>query len=173
MQEDRKGKLKAQLEDEKNYQDFEFAKLRKQLDEQKTLIGNQRKLLNQLQCLNQVTQAGITQSSQELASRVREKQNLSMQINDKVREQEKISKRHNYLQNEIKNCIPTKVGPDGQLIQKYQPEDITILPDQHKVYHEATGTYANINEHKVRSWNAMFSKKKNPIEYDQIKEDKE
>jgi len=55
MKEDDKGKLKATLEDEKRDQDFQFAKLRKQLDEQKELIGNQRKLLNKLQVLNEVT----------------------------------------------------------------------------------------------------------------------
>lgn len=40
MKEDEKGNLKATLENEKHEQDFEFAKLRKQLDEQKDLIGN-------------------------------------------------------------------------------------------------------------------------------------
>ena len=120
-----------------------------------------------------MTQAGITQSSQELAAKLREKNSLSMQINDKLRDQEKITKRHNYLQNEIKNCIPTKPGIDGQMVQKYSPDDVTILPDQHRVYHEATGTYANINKHKVRSQHAMFSEKKNPVNYDTIKENHE
>ena len=48
MKEDEKGTLKATLETEKKHQDFEFSKLRKQLDEQSTLIANQRKLLNKL-----------------------------------------------------------------------------------------------------------------------------
>jgi len=60
-----------------------------------------------------VTQAGITQSSQELASKIREKQALSLQINDKSREQNKLQLRHNYLSNEIKNCIPSKKNADG------------------------------------------------------------
>jgi len=74
MKEDDKGKLKATLEDEKRDQDFQFAKLRKQLDEQKELIGNQRKLLNKLQVLNEVTQGCMTQSATDLANKVREKQ---------------------------------------------------------------------------------------------------
>lgn len=40
MKEDEKGNLKTTLENEKNGNDFEFSKLRKQLDEQKALIGN-------------------------------------------------------------------------------------------------------------------------------------
>ena len=55
MKEDEKGNLKTMLENEKNANDLEFSKLRKQLDEQKALIGNQRKLLNKLQVLNEVT----------------------------------------------------------------------------------------------------------------------
>ena len=80
--EDEKGTLKACIENEKKEQDAEFAKLRRQLDEQKTLISNQRKLLNKLQVLNEVTQGAITQSSQELANKVKEKNSLSLQIND-------------------------------------------------------------------------------------------
>ena len=94
-----------------------------------------------------------------------------MQINDKLRDQEKITKRHDYLQNEIKNCIPTKPGADGAMVLKYSPEDVAILPDQHRLYHEATGTYANINKHKVRSQHAMFSEVKNDIVYEKIRED--
>lgn len=90
MKEDEKGTLKATLENEKREQDLEFMKLRKQLDEQKTLIGNQRKLLNKLQVLNEVSQGCITQSAQDLATKTREKQSLSLQINDKQREQEKL-----------------------------------------------------------------------------------
>ena len=57
---------------------MEFSKLRKQLDEQKALIGNQRKLLNKLQVLNEVTQGCITQSSAELANKTREKQGIAL-----------------------------------------------------------------------------------------------
>ena len=48
MKENEKGNLKAALEVQKNEHDLEFSKLRRQLDEQKSLIGNQRKLLNKL-----------------------------------------------------------------------------------------------------------------------------
>ena len=48
IKEDEKGTLKATLETEKHQQDAEFSKIRHQLDEQKTLISNQRKLLNKL-----------------------------------------------------------------------------------------------------------------------------
>ena len=99
------------------------------MDEQKTLIGNQRKLLNKLQVLNEVTQGCITQSSQDLATKNREKQSLSIQISDKTRDQDKLKKRHNQLQNDIKNCIPSKTGNDGQSVQRYHPDTVTILPD--------------------------------------------
>ena len=86
MKEDEKGSLKATLENEKQQKDAEFSKLRQQLDEQKSLIGKQRKLLNELQVLNEVTQGYITKSSLELATKNREKENLSIQINDKTRD---------------------------------------------------------------------------------------
>ena len=79
--------------------------------------------------LNEVTQQGITNSAGELASRRKESQALSVKIDDKHRDQEKLRKRHNYLENEIKNCIPTSVGPDGQLVQRYHPDEVAILPD--------------------------------------------
>ncbi len=40
MKETEKGNLKAAYEDQKNEHDLEFSKLRRQLDEQKSLIGN-------------------------------------------------------------------------------------------------------------------------------------
>ena len=40
-----------------------MSKLRKQLDDQKGLIGNQRKLLNQLQVMNEYSQGDITKSA--------------------------------------------------------------------------------------------------------------
>lgn len=106
MKEDEKGNLKTTLENEKNGNDFEFSKLRKQLDEQKALIGNQRKLLNKLQVLNEVTQGCITQSSAELANKMREKQTICLSIDDQHREQGKLKKRHNYLETKIQSCIP-------------------------------------------------------------------
>ena len=53
-------------------------KLRKQLDDQKNLIGNQRKLLNQLQVMNEYSQGDITKAAQELAKKGHEKENLSL-----------------------------------------------------------------------------------------------
>ena len=86
-------------------------------------------MLNKLQVLNEVTQQGITHSAQELASRRKESQALSIKIDDRNRDQEKLRKRHNYLQTEIKNCIPVVPGPDGQPMQRYHPDSVTILPD--------------------------------------------
>ena len=85
--------------------------------------------MNKLQVLNEVTQQGITNSAQELGNRRKESQGLSVKIDDKNRDQEKLRQRHSYLQNEIKNCIPTSVGPDGQLVQRYHPDEVAILPD--------------------------------------------
>ena len=48
MKEDEKGALKATLESEKSAMDFEFNKLRVQLDHQSKLISDQRQLLNKL-----------------------------------------------------------------------------------------------------------------------------
>ena len=63
MKEDQKGTLKATLDTEKRQIDSEFNKLRVQLDQQSTLISDQRQLLNKLQVLNEVTQSGITHSA--------------------------------------------------------------------------------------------------------------
>ena len=69
MKEDERGNLKATIENEKQEQDVEMNKLRKQLDDQKNLISNQRKLLNQLQVMNEYSQGDITKTAQELAKR--------------------------------------------------------------------------------------------------------
>ena len=78
MKEDERGNLKATIENEKQAQDVEMNKLRKQLDDQKNLIGNQRKLLNQLQVMNEYSQGDITKAAQELAKKGHEKENLSL-----------------------------------------------------------------------------------------------
>ena len=161
------------METEKKQQDAEFAKLRHQLDEQKNLITNQRKLLNKLQVLNEVTQGCITQSSHDLATKNREKQTLSIQISDKEREQDKLKKRHNQLQNDIKNCIPYKMGENGQSMQRYHPDQVTVLPDQHKKFYVPESKYFNVNKYDVRSQMAIFSEDKNEINYDRIIEPKD
>ena len=173
MKEDEKGALKATLEDEKKEMDNEFHKLREQLDEQKTLIGNQRKLLNKLQVLNEVTQGAITQSSHDLATKNREKQGLSITISDKTREQAKLKQEYNRKQETIKSCIPSGVGADGQMVSRYHPDEVTILPDQHTYYNVPNSVYVDINKHKVRSKNSIFSEKKNPIDYNRIIEPSE
>ena len=169
--EDEKGNLKACIENEKKDQDAEFSKLRRQLDEQKTLISNQRKLLNKLQVLNEVTQGAITQSSQELANKVKEKSSLSLQINDQTREQEKLRKRHNYLANEIKNCIPNVTDKDGTQHQKYNPSDVTILADQRQKFNVPNQQYVNVNRYNIKSQHPMFAMEAMPIEYGSIRED--
>ena len=126
--------------------------------------------MNKLQVLNEVTQAGITQSSQELASKIREKQALSLQINDKSREQNKLQLRHNYLSNEIKNCIPSKKNADGQYESSYQADAVTILPGQHREYNVPNSQYVGVNKYKIRSKNSMFSEAKNPVDYTKIKQ---
>lgn len=82
MKEDARGNLKATIENEKQEQDVEMSKLRKQLDEQKNLIGNQRKLLNQLQVMNEYSQSDITKAATELSKKNNEKENLSLQISE-------------------------------------------------------------------------------------------
>ena len=53
--------------------------------------------MNKLQVLNEVTQQGITNSAQELGNRRKESQALSVKIDDKNRDQEKLRQRHSYL----------------------------------------------------------------------------
>lgn len=159
------------MQDEKRAQDAEFSKLRASLDEKATLIRNQQQLLNKLQVLNEVTQSAITQSSQDLANKTREKQQLSLQINDKTREQEKLKQRYNYLQNEIKNCIPTITEKDGSMSKKYRPEAVTILPNKHRKFNVPSGTYEDVNVCPVRSKNAIFGVEKNAVDYDNVKAD--
>lgn len=54
------------------------------------------------------------------------------------------------------------------MIQKYHPEEVTILPDQHRKFYVPTGNYFDVNKHKIRSKMAIFSEVKNEIKYDDI-----
>lgn len=173
MKEDEKGNLKTTLENEKNGNDFEFSKLRKQLDEQKALIGNQRKLLNKLQVLNEVTQGCITQSSAELANKMREKQTICLSIDDQHREQGKLKKRHNYLETKIQSCIPVGQNQDGMNSRKYEPEEVTILPDSFKKYNQPNSKYVDVNRYGIRSQHAFFGMTKNGVNYDEIDKTKD
>ena len=76
--EEEKGCLKSAIEVQKNDQEDDFSKLRATLDEQKQLISNQRKLLNELQVLNEMTQTDITKASQDLSRKLNEKDNLNL-----------------------------------------------------------------------------------------------
>lgn len=104
---------------------------------------------------------------------MREKQQLSLQINDQTRDQEKLQKRHNYLQNEIKNCIPTAKNQDGQFVRKYEPEEVPVLPGQHKKYNIPNGKYVEVNKFKIRSQHAIFGEVKNPINYENIHDEQD
>jgi hypothetical protein len=46
------------------------------------LIANQRKLLNELQVLNEMTQSDITKAAEELHSKIADKENLNLKINE-------------------------------------------------------------------------------------------
>ena len=56
------------------------------------------------------------------------------------------------------------------MVQRYQPDSVTILPDQHKKFNVPSGCYVDVNKHKIRSKNALFSEEKNPIDYNRIVE---
>lgn len=105
MKEDERGNLKATIENEKQAQDVEMNKLRKQLDDQKNLIGNQRKLLNQLQVMNEFSQGDIHKAAEELAKKGAEKENLSLQISEHMQAQTKLKTRHGNLENQIQSLM--------------------------------------------------------------------
>ena len=119
---------------------------------------------------NEVSQEAITNGSQNLARRMAEKQTISVSIDDNIREHGKLEKRNNFLSNEIKNCIPTKKNTDGALVSIYNPEEVTILPEQHRKYNIPNSQYVSVNKKKIRSDHAIFSEHKNPIVYDKIRE---
>ena len=114
MKEDERGNLKATIENEKQEQDIEMNKLRKQLDDQKNLIGNQRKLLNQLQVMNEYSQGDITKASQELSKRINEKENLNLQISEQMQAQTKLKTRHGNLENQINSLMDYSRKQKGQ-----------------------------------------------------------
>ena len=61
-------------------------------------------------------------------------------------------------------------GPDGQPVQRYHPDAVTILPDQMRKFNVPNQQYEHVNKNKVRGKNAIFSETKNEIRYDQIVE---
>ena len=78
MKEDERGNLKATIENEKQEQDVEMSKLRQQLDEQKNLIGKQRKHLNHLQVMSESLSSYMHKEAQELAKKNNEKEKKKM-----------------------------------------------------------------------------------------------
>ena len=119
---------------------------------------------------NEVSQEAITNGSQTLARRMAEKQTISISIDDNQREHGKLEKRNNFISNEIKNCIPTNKNADGVLEPRYDPEEVTILPEQHRKYNIPNSQYVSVNKKKIRSDHAVFSEHKNPIVYNNIRE---
>ena len=161
------------MEEEKREQDQEVANLRKQLDCQFKLIVDQKQLFQKLQMFNEVSQEAITNGSQTLARRNAEKTTISISIDDNQREHAKLEKRNNFISNEIKNCIPTMKTADGALVPMYDPEEVTILPEQHRKYNIPNSQYVSVNKKKIRSDHAFFSEHKNPIVYSKIRENRD
>ena len=77
---------------------MDFSKLRKQLDEQKALISNQRKLLNELQVLNEMTQADITKASEDLHGRQADSKHLELRLQEQEQQKELLRMRQTTLE---------------------------------------------------------------------------
>lgn len=124
MKEDERGSLKSTIENEKQTQEVEMSKLKKQLDDQKNLINNQRKLLNQLQVMNEYSQGDITKAAQELSKKINEKENLGLQISEHMTSQTKLKTRHGNLENQITKMREnaTKKKGEGEMLKDAMEE---------------------------------------------------
>ena len=96
--EEEKGNLRQAIEIQKAEQEMDFSKLRKQLDEQKALISNQRKLLNELQVLNEMTQADITKASEDLHGRQADSKHLELRLQEQEQQKELLRMRQTTLE---------------------------------------------------------------------------
>lgn len=61
------------------------------------MIANQRKLLNELQVLNEMTQSDITKAAEELHSKIADKENLNLKINEQMQQKERLRQRETVL----------------------------------------------------------------------------
>lgn len=96
--EEEKGNLRQAIEIQKAEQEMDFSKLRKQLDEQKALISNQRKLLNELQVLNEMTQADITKAAEDLHGRQADSKHLELRLQEQEQQKELLRMRQSTLE---------------------------------------------------------------------------
>lgn len=94
VKEDEKSALQAQINDEAKMYAQQFEKLRIQLKDQTALMASQRKLLNELQVLNEFTQSDVTKASRDLAKVIGDRETILMQINEEEQATVKIKSRH-------------------------------------------------------------------------------
>lgn len=147
--EEEKSSLKTGIKNQEADQDQDFSKLRKQLDDQKALIGNQRKLLNELQVLNEMTQADITKAAEELHERIADKENLNLKINEQMQQKEKLRVRESALQNQIRAIQEQETAAPNQ------PEEIADA---------ATGSLWNQTKIRTKTNSFFQNCKKDPQE---------
>ena len=94
VKEDEKSALQAQINDEAKMYAQQFEKLRIQLKDQTALMASQRKLLNELQVLNEFTQSDVTKASRDLAKVIGDRESILMQITEEEQATVKIKSRH-------------------------------------------------------------------------------
>ena len=80
--EEDKAAIKANIEVENADRENEIHALRKQLDEQRTLMDGQRKLLNELQVLCEFTQNDIIKANRELNKKEAQKKQLTLEYQE-------------------------------------------------------------------------------------------
>ena len=82
MKEEKVNRIKRLIEMETSEKEVHIQKLRQDIDEQKQVIENQRKLLNELQILNDFTQQDLVKASRDLHRRQQDKTDLLLKFNE-------------------------------------------------------------------------------------------
>ena len=90
-------------------------------------MASQRKLLNELQVLNEFTQADVTKASRDLSKVAGDKEAILLQINEEEQATVKIKSRHQGLENQITSLNP-KLAPKDE--SKDSGVDVTKKTDQ-------------------------------------------
>lgn len=82
VKEEEVNKLKRLIELETSEKEIEIKRIRQEIEEQKQVIDNQTKIIQELQVLNDFTQQDMTKASKDLQRKLQERQDLQLRFND-------------------------------------------------------------------------------------------
>eukprot|EP00347_Sterkiella_histriomuscorum_P010875 403374585 len=144
IKEEEVNKLKRLIELETSEKEIEIKRIRGDIEEQKQVLENQKKIIQELQILNDFTQSDLTKASKDLHKRNQEKNDLQLKYYDQDQETTNLKFKQNTLEEQVNNLR-------SQYGQMQSPNL------KSKLMSEQTSPRSNKKEHgRSRSQLAMF-----------------